>query len=85
MNVHVPNLSDTAIGVLIMIGGIVLFLHATNIITVGLTAIILVASIIMIIYGGIKAHIYQRIMKLFNRKKATQSASSDMHHRQERR
>lgn len=69
MNVNIPEVSKTGRGILLMIAGLVLFVHATNIIHLGLTTVIIVASIILMIYGFLKAGLYEKLVQLFSGRK----------------
>jgi len=68
MNVRIPHVSETLQGILFIIAGLVLFLHATNIIQIGLTTVIIVGSILLIVYGFIKAGFYAQVMKHIHKK-----------------
>jgi|GEM_PF-6477169 hypothetical protein len=63
-----PHISHTAKGAFLMTAGIILFLYVTKIITASLEMIILLASILMIIYGFIEIGGYNKLMQLFNKK-----------------
>lgn len=69
MNIHVPRLSETVQGILFIIAGLVLFLHATNIIQLGLTGVIIISSILLMLYGFFKADFYEKLVHLFSGKK----------------
>lgn len=65
---QMPHVSKTVKGLLFFISGLILFLYVTNIITIGLQMVLLLASIIIMIYGFIEMDAWHKIMKLINRK-----------------
>lgn len=69
MNIQIPRLNETIQGYLFIIAGLVLFLHATNIVQIGLTAVIVISSILLMAYGFIKAGLYDQLVHLFSGKK----------------
>lgn len=67
MNPHIPNLSHNIKGMLVFIAGLILFLHVTNIVTIGLNLIILLASIILMVYGFIEMDAYNKLRRMFKK------------------
>lgn len=65
---QMPHLTRTLKGAFLMVAGIILFLYVTNIITASLQMILLLASIILIIWGFMEMDGYQKLMKLINKK-----------------
>lgn len=68
-NIQIPRFSHDTKGALIMLAGIILFLYATNIITIGLQTVIVLASLILIVYGFMELDGYNKVMKLVNKRK----------------
>ncbi len=66
---HMPHVSNTVKGALFFVAGLILFLYVTNIITMGLQMILLLASIIIMIYGFVEMDAYHKLMKLVNKNK----------------
>jgi hypothetical protein len=64
-----PHVTHTIKGGLLFLAGLILFLYVTNIITLGLQMIILLASIILMIFGIIEMDAYNKLKKLVNQKK----------------
>lgn len=65
---QMPRVSNTVKGALFFLAGLILFLYVTNIITMGLQMILLLASIIIMIYGFVEMDGYRKIMRLINKK-----------------
>ncbi len=65
---RMPHVSHSVKGLLFFISGVILFLYVTNIITMGLQMVILLASIILMIYGFIEMDAYHKLLKLVNKK-----------------
>ncbi len=65
---NMPRISNTGKGLLFFIAGLILFLYITNIITMGLQMVILLASIILMIYGLLEMDAYHHAMRFFNKK-----------------
>lgn len=65
---QVPHVSRTTKGLLFFIAGLILFLYVTNIITMGLQMVLLLASIIIMIYGFVEMDAYHKLMRLVNKK-----------------
>ena len=65
---QIPQVSRTVKGVLFFIAGLILFLYVTNIITLGLQMVLLLASIIIMIYGFVEMDAWHKVMKLINKK-----------------
>ena len=63
-----PHVSKTIKGGLFFIAGLVLFLYVTNIITLGLQMVILLASIILMAAGLMEMDAYHKLMKLVNKR-----------------
>lgn len=61
-----PHVTNTIKGGLLFLAGLILFLYVTNIITLGLQMIILLASIILMIFGIIEMDAYNKLKKLVN-------------------
>jgi len=64
-----PHITHTIKGALLFAAGLILFLYVTNIITLGLQMVILLASIILMIFGIIEMDAYNKLLKLVNQKK----------------
>ena len=68
-HIQIPRFSQDVKGALIMLAGLILFLYATNIITIGLQTVIIIASLVLIVYGFIELDGYNKVMKLVNKRK----------------
>ena len=68
MNPSMPKVSHKFKGVLLFLAGFILFLYVTNVITMGLQMIILLASILLMVYGFLEMDAYSKIMRLINRR-----------------
>lgn len=64
---QLSHLSNTVQGALLFAFGLVLFLHVTNILTIGTNMVILLASLAFMAYGFIKMDGYRRLMKLMKK------------------
>lgn len=64
---QLPHLSETVQGVLLFLFGLVLFLHVTNLLTIGTTTIVLLASLALMVYGFIKMDGARRLKKLMKK------------------
>jgi|GEM_PF-6971456 len=69
MQIHIPRLNNTTRGFLFLISGIVLLLYVTNIITVGLSTLIFLASLILIFYGLLELDAFNKFAAFLKRKK----------------
>lgn len=65
---QLPHVSHTIKGALFFAAGLILFLYVTNIITMGLQMILILASIILMIYGFVEMDAFRKIMKMINKK-----------------
>lgn len=65
---QVPRFDKPHRGLLFMAAGIILFLYVTNIITVGLQLVLLLAALVLIGYGFLEFDGYNKLMRLFKRK-----------------
>lgn len=62
------NLSDVQKGTLLMIIGLILFLHTTGLWTRGLNTIIVLGSIAMAVCGFVMSGYYQKLVDLVKKK-----------------
>jgi hypothetical protein len=63
-----PRFSHEMKGALLLVAGIVLFLYVTNIITAGLQMVILLASLVLMVFGFTEMDGYHKLMKLIKKK-----------------
>lgn len=69
MQIHIPRLNSTTRGLLFLISGIILLLYVTNIITVGLSTLIFLASLALIFYGLLELDAFNKCALFLKRKK----------------
>lgn len=63
------QLNDTQKGLLLVGGGVVLFMYALGIFTAFINVIMIILSTAMIMWGVIKLHWDKKILELIHRKK----------------
>ncbi len=67
MNNPLTTLSDTAKGILLMIGGALLLFNTLGIIERGVNLIIIAGSLVMIFYGIVMSKTHRKIYSLFKK------------------
>lgn len=69
MEFRIPPLSKEQKGLALIIASLILFLYVTNILTMGLQTVLLLAAIVMFLYGCMLLDAYNKVMSFFNSKK----------------
>lgn len=68
MQIQIPQPSRTIKGLLFLVSGIVLFLHVTNLVRMGLNTVIFLASLALIFYGLLEMNAYNKLMACMKKK-----------------
>ena len=66
---QMPRISHSTKGALLFAAGLVLFLYVTNILTIGLGTIILLAALVLMGVGFVEIDGYNKLTRLFNNKR----------------
>jgi hypothetical protein len=68
MQIRIPRLNNITRGYLFLISGIILFLHVTNLVPIGLNIIVLLASLGLIFYGLLELDAFSKLATCLKKK-----------------